>query len=375
MREVVLIGGGHAHLVAIRRLGADRPGDVSITLISDGPAAHYSGMLPACVADLYHLDEIGVDLATFARGARISFIPARVEGMDPRENTLSFRDRPPMKYDVASVNIGSVSRGLDTPGARKNAIPTRPLGGFLRRLDEVDQRTPVGGEPVRVVVVGGGAAGVELAFGLDARFRGRGRRATITILERREEVLGDRGAAVVRIVRGLFGDRGIKVVSGSRVARVQSDSLTLATGVEIPYEIMIWATGGGPSPFLERTGLGRDRTGYLQVSRTLQTSSPHVFAAGDCVSLEGHPDLPKAGVYAVRQGSILAENILARLKGGNLREYAPQRGFLSLIMTGDRKAILDWKGVAFHAGWAWRWKDWIDRRWMRKLAQTRSARG
>ena len=117
-------------------------------------------------------------------------------------------------------------------------------------------------------------------------------------------------------------------------------------------------------PFLRESGLPVDARGFVRVRPTLQVEgSDRLFAVGDCASL---PGMQKAGVYAVRGGPILAENLRRLPEGRALRAYRPQRGFLSLLNLGDGTAIGAWRGIGFEGRWAMRLKDRIDRRFLER---------
>lgn len=375
-RDLVLLGGGHAHAIALSMLAMDPPSGVRITLVSESAFAYYSGMIPGCVAGLYSEAETRMELRPLCRWAGARFIEARVTGLDPEARRVHLEGRPPLAYDLVSIDLGSTTRGAEVPGAREHTLGTRPIAALPGRLEAAGRRLAALGRPAEVVVVGGGAAGIELAFCAQARLEKLGADPRVTLIDRRTAPFEDRGAAVSNQVAAALTRRGIVHVGAALVERVEATELELAGGERLPHDLVLWATGAAPHPLMADLGLPLDTRGFLQVEPTLQSvGHPDVFGAGDCVGIVGHPEVVKAGVYAVREGPVLARNLSARLAGRGLERYRPQTGFLALLALGDGRAIASWKGMAATGRWCWWLKDWIDRRFMDRFApETLAAR-
>ena len=144
--------------------------------------------------------------------------------------------------------------------------------------------------------------------------------------------------------------------------------LVLVGGEEVAADAVIWATGAAAPAWLSATGLALDARGFIAVWRTLQSiSHPEVFAAGDCATLVDGPN-PKSGVFAVRQGPVLAANLRRALAGQALAPFSSSSLALALLNCGDGHAVASWGVIALEGRWAWRWKDWIDRRFMAQYA-------
>lgn len=371
-KQLILVGGGHTHTQVMRLLGmrGGIPG-VRVTVISDQSTAYYSGMLPGCLAGMYAPDEIRVDLGPLARWAGVQFIRALVIGVDPRLQQILLEDRPSLSYDVLSINIGSVSRGMDTPGVREYATSTRPLWRLIDRVEAFERSVSNGSKPLRVVVVGSGAAGVELSFAMRLRWAKRFGDVSVTLIDGGADLLAGRPIRVRDVTRRRLRENGIAYRCGSYVERVDATTVSLKNDEVVDYDFLLWATGGAAPSLLANTGLETDENGFIRVGPTLQTIHyPSVFGAGDCIHFSGNP-LPKAGVYAVREGPVLTENIIRFFKGQPMTIYRPQRHFLALLLSGDREAIGSWRSLAPHGRWMWSLKDWIDRKWMLKFEPTR----
>ena len=367
-KDLVLVGGGHSHVQVVRMLAMKKAlRGVRVTLISDESSVCYSGMLPGCLAGLYRPDEMEMELRPLCAWAGIRFIRARVDAIDPVIHQVSFEDgRPPLAYDTLSINIGSIPRGMDTPGVREHAVPTRPLGLLLNRVQQFEETHRADGQPLRIVIAGGGAAGVELAFAMHSRWGDRFAPVQIILVESNPTLLTGHHPRVARIIGRYLEAKGITCLTGLRVSSVDKAGVHFDGHPSMPCDFLLWATGGAPHGLLKQTNLETSETGFIRVRPTLQVMGyDNIFAAGDCIEFESRP-LPKSGVYAVREGPVLARNIHARLENRPMAAYRPQASALALLMTGTRNAVASRRLASFHGPWVWRLKDWIDRRWMRR---------
>lgn len=368
--DLVLVGGGHAHVQVLRRWMMAPMAGVRLTVVLDRPTAMYSGMVPGYVAGDYDAAELTIDGVPLARraGARVVLAPA--VSIDPAAHRIDLSDRPPLHYDVASLDVGATVRGLDLPGVREHALATRPIGRFVEEAHARLERACRGRsaeERPRVAVVGGGAAGLELALTLEARLRAAGRPAAVTLLTEGEDVLEGRAPRVRRVARHRAEARGIRVRTGARVRAVRRDAVELEDG-RLPADLVVWATGAAPLPFPCGPGLPLDDAGFVRVGPTLAVEgTDDLFAVGDCASPGHAPWVGKAGVYAVRAGPVLDANLRARLRGRPRRDFRPQRDFLMLLNAGGREALGARWGFALEGPWVWRLKDWIDRRFVRRF--------
>jgi selenide,water dikinase len=370
VRDVVLVGGGHTHVQILRSWTVRPVAGVRLTLVLDRPEAVYSGMVPGFVAGDYAARELEIDVVALARRAGAAVVLAPATGIDAGARRVHVGGRAPIAWDVVSLDVGSTVRGLDLPGVREHALATRPIRLLVDRVEarvaEVVRRTA---GTTRVVVVGAGAAGVELACTLDARVRSLGARAEITVVSDEAELLSGYPRRVGARMVDELARRGIAVRLGARAVAVECDALVVETG-RVAADLVVWATGASPLPFLAEAPLPRDAQGFVRVRPTLQVEGhDDLFAVGDCAALTSAPWVRKAGVYAVREGPFLDANLRARLDGARLRRYRPQRDFLSLLNLGGRRALAAKWGLVVVGGWVWRWKDRIDRRFVERFAE------
>ncbi len=366
-RDIVLLGVGHtnAHVLAMWRM-SPLP-DVRLTCISPFPVATYSGMLPGVLAGDYPPAAMEIDLVRLCAAAGARLISSEADGLDLPSRRVLMRDRPPVPFDVLSVGVGSVPsyRGVTLDNDHV-VVTAKPMQTFLARLaarmDAVRQARPA--HALRLVVVGGGAAGVELALCLPAFVRrhcgGTVDVLTTLVTASAEVVPGSLPVTATRALAAL-SQRGIAVHAQRRVVAVHEDRVRLDDATPLEADVVVWVTGASAPPLLRTLGLPTDDRGFLLTDATLRsTSGAPVFAVGDSGTIAGSP-LPKAGVFAVRQGPVLWRNIGRVLDGTAPEPYTPQRTFLKLLNTGDGRAIGEWRGHSFEGRLAWRLKDHIDR--------------
>jgi selenide,water dikinase len=366
-RDLVLVGGGHAHVQVLRRLMMRPEPGVRTTVVLDRAEAVYSGMVPGFVAGDYAAHELEIDVVPLARRAGANVVLAAATCVDPRARRIDLEGRPPIRYDVASLDVGATVRGLSLPGVAEHALATRPIRNFVDRLDE--RVAAAGGDAVRIAVVGAGAAGVELAFTLAARVRAAGRTPQLTLLTNHRELLHPYSARVGHALRRLAEQRGIRVLLGVEVVGVEKSMVLLGGDAEpVECDLAVWATGAAPVALLAASPLPLDPSGFVKVGLTLQVDGhEELFAVGDCASIGDAPWVRKAGVYAVRAGPVLDDNLRARLRGEPLERFRPQRDFLSLIHTGDRSAFATKWGRSLRGSVLFALKDAIDRRFMNRF--------
>lgn len=369
-QDLVLVGGGHAHVQVLRRWMMSPLSGVQLTLVVDRPVAVYSGMVPGLVAGDYRQADLEIDVVPLARRARARVLLSAATRIDPDARLIHLDcDRPPLPYDVASLDVGSTVRGLDLPGVREHALATRPIGRFVERIEAWFAAHEVTAREIAITIVGSGAGGVELAFAMAARMRQQGKQARVTLLDRNSELLRGHGVELQRRVRQELDEVGVALRLGVSVAEVTASEVVLASSAgRVPSDLTLWVTGAAPPALIARSPLPVDARGFVLVDDTLQVlDCPGLFACGDCAAMERHPWVPKAGVYAVREGPYLADNLRASLEGNELEAYTPQRDFLALLNQGNHTALGEKWGRVISGPWVWKLKDRIDRRFMRKF--------
>ncbi len=343
-----------------------------ITLITRDIHTPYSGMLPGYIAGHYDYDEAHIDLRPLAAFANARLIHASASKIDTAGKQVYFRDRPPISYDVLSVNIGSRPRNVLTKEA--HVLPIKPIDGFLAGWRDIVRQVADRPGTFRLSVVGAGAGGVEVSLAAQHRLQNLLReknlspeKIQITLIDSGEEIMPTHNSRVQGKFRRVLAERGINLKTGVTISQVDENAVSFKNG-SFPSDAVIWVTNASAQSWPRDSGLTVDEGGFIRVNDFLQSiSHPAVFAAGDIASVVNQRR-EKSGVFAVRQGSVLAKNLRNKLLGRPLRPYCAQEKFLGLISTGDKYAIASRGHWSLEGRWLWRLKDWIDRRFMRKFS-------
>jgi len=361
--ELVLLGGGHAQVAVLKQFAMHPLPGLRLTLVTPDVRTPYSGMLPGFVEGVWSEDDIHIDLTHLAQMAGARLVIAAATGLDAEQKTLSFANRPPIHFDMLSINIGG-QPALDViDGAQKHAIPVKPISLFQNRLETV----VTAGSARRIAIIGGGAAGCELALALSKRWLDEfGERPQMMLFGRSNHLVPHMNESAAKLLAHDLETIGCQLVLGPNVVKITAKDLHLADGSQHPFDACFLSTEVAPPAWLGTSGIARDPAGFITVDQTLQsTSHPYIFASGDIASLT--PDArPKSGVFAVRAGPHLAHNLRQYALGGALRNWRAQSQHLAIIGTGDGKAIGVRGGHASKSRLWWYLKCWIDRRWMRR---------
>lgn len=384
--DIVLVGGGHAHVHVLKAFAMRPEPGVRLTLITRDLETPYSGMLPGVVAGLYTPDEAHIDLLRLAAATDARLIHAEAVGLDRAQKRVLLAGRPPVAYDILAIDVGITPDLAQIAGAAEHAVAVKPIGSFLSKFDQLRRRCRLPDGPRRIAVIGGGAGGVELLLSVRSRLLaeaaadGRDAAQFAFALVTEGEILATHNPRVGAAFRRVFAERGIALHEHRQARAVTPRAIEFADAPPLAADAILVTTAAAPPAWFAGTGLARDAGGFLAAGPTLQAQNdPDVFASGDCAGLVETPR-EKAGVIAVRAGPPLAANLRRLARGEPLRRWHPQRRYLALISTGERYAVASRGWFKAEGAWLWTLKDWIDRRWMRMyqdvdrmMARMRSA--
>ncbi len=369
-RRLILVGGGHAH-VEVLRAAARAPFGSDIVLVSPYPEQYYTGMLPAMLRGAVPDTALSVDLRALCTEANARFVEANAIRVDAaRDSVVVHTASEPVTGDVCSLDIGSLSSGMDVPGVREHAFTVRPQGRWRALVSLLGEVMRAGASaPFTCSVVGGGAAGVELALAIVERARRAGQNVQCTLITSGSELLEDMGPRFAARASTVVTGRGIRIVTGRSAVSVTADRVMLDDGTHVDSALTVWVAGASAPPLLRASGLPVDGEGFLRVDATLRAvNGIAVFGAGDCVSLVESPWAAKSGVYAVRAAPILAGNLRAVMQSPprEPRLFEAQTSALQILDTSDGKALLYWRGWSSYSKWALDLKQRIDTRWVNR---------
>lgn len=371
--HVVLVGGGHAHVIALKSFGMKPEPGVVLTLIAKEIEAPYSGMLPGFVAGHYTYDQCHIDVVRLAAWAGVRVIHGSATGIDRAKRQVQIEGRPPLTYDLLSIDVGITPLLEGINGASAHGLAVKPVSTFAARWEELEQRALSRDGPRRIAVIGSGAAGFELVLAIRHRLRGEAPAVGIDpdafsfALIGASELLPSHNAWARTLARRELEAQNVTLVENDRVVRMAPSAVHLASGRTVAADATLLATQAGPPSWLRESGLPCDDAGFIAVRPSLQLmDDDDVFAVGDCASVIDHPR-EKAGVFAVRQGPPLTDNLRLRARGMAAKPFTPQSNFLTLLSTGRRHAIAARNGLAVSGDLLWRWKDRIDRAFMDKF--------
>ena len=369
-KRLLLLGGGHAHVHVLQALAREAMAGADVALVTPFARQLYSGMVPGLVAGHYGVDDCTIALPALAQAAGVRFVEGAAAQLDTAARCVTLADGRVAEYDLLSIDTGAVMDRSRLPGGREHGLYVRPIEHFVRLLDGLwalaAQRV------LDVVVVGGGAAGVELAMALQHRLAGPQAggdgRARIALVTGGPAPLAGYAPGVMRRAAAALARRRITVFREPCVA-LEPGAVVLGSGVRVACDAPVLATGAQAPAWLIGSGLRLDDSGFVVTGATLQSAShPEVFAVGDVATRADAPHA-RSGVHAVRAGPPLELNLRRFVGGGALQPHPPQARTLNLISCGDKNAIVSWGPLAAQGRWAWWWKDRIDRGFVARYSQ------
>jgi NADH dehydrogenase FAD-containing subunit len=363
-KKLLLVGGGHVHLTILKGLRSFLENDVDVSLIAPSPYHYYSGMAPGLLSGYYRPEDARFNVKKMADSSGAEFIRGRAAAVHPEQREVELEDGSRAGYDIVSFNTGSEIPGGPFAAGQENVFPVKPIENFLHARDKI--LGPGGRGEVKVLVAGGGAAGVEIAGNL-WKLAGDENISVEVTLVTGERLLSRFAESVVKKARHSLLKRGIRIIENVRVKRIDKGRAEFDTGERLPFDLVFSAIGIRPSGIFRNSDIPTGDDGGLLVNRYLQSVKfPEIFGGGDAISFQPCL-LDKVGVYAVRQNPILFNNIHAALGRGRMKKFRPQKKYLAILNMGDGNGILFRNGIVAEGRWAMAFKDRLDRSFMKKF--------
>lgn len=358
MKHILLLGGGHAHAAFLHKLRNEKRPRYKVTCLSPSALQYYSGMFSGLAEGLYDEEDLTLNLEVLCQKSKAVFIKDSAIKIHPLSKQVETEAGKIISFDILSINIGSLTN-FDFHS--NDVLAIKPVWNVPNRIHRlIHAEFPV--------IAGGGAAGVELALSAAAYRQKNGFPANLTLIST-NRVLESQGVGRSRKISAILAKSGVKVLEHEDIVSVEKNVIQ-TKHLKIGFDCMLAATGPRPHPFLKESGIPCNHQGYISVNSKLQSQDfPYIFGAGDCITLISHPNLPKNGVYAVRQAPFLFENIKRYMSGEKLLSFKPQKSFVSILSTGQKRAFFMYGRFSFHHHLAWRIKHSIDQRYMEKMRE------
>lgn len=364
-KTLLLIGGGHAHMHFMKKYSQQKIDAFDVILISVDNKQYYSGMASAFLEGIYNKSDFSFDLPQICKVCGIEFILGNVEKIDSNKKTIILENGTQIPFDVVSINVGSDVFGKNIEGVNNFAATIKPLSNLINIKNSIKSSTS---NNLTLMIVGAGAAGVEVGLAIKEYSRKLDKKIDISIISSGKQILKDYSIGIRKKVAKVLQQKEIKTILGEKVICVDERTITAYSGKKYLYDILIWATGVTGGAVLRNSEFSSDNKDFMFVNNYLQNINyPYIFGAGDCISFKDYDYVKKVGVYAVRQAPILWENVNNYILGTELIKYVPQKRFLSIISLGKKNAVLYYLGIILSGKLAWNIKDRIDRRFMKNF--------
>ncbi len=373
IKHLIFAGAGHAHLFALSRISEYVKSNIRVTVISPG-TFWYSGMGPGMLSGTYADAEDRVDVERLVTYQGGKFLEDRVSEIVPHENYVLTESGKKLEYHALSLNLGSaVDDKLVEPGTQ-NVYPVKPISNFLRVRERILQKAD-SPEPLKLVVIGGGASGCEAAAAAYRLSQEVARPTLLTLVHSSHQVLDEHPRRARKIMQEWLDEQEIKLKLGSSITRIENQKAFLEDGTHVSFDIAILATGVRPPHLLKVSPLRTAIDGSLVVNNFLQSVTyPNVFGAGDCVSLENQ-ELDRVGVHALKEGPVLHHNLLAYFNGLAMKRYEPQKRYLLILNLSDETGLAIWDRLAIRHPLAFKLKNYLDLQFTTRYQKTVVEKG
>jgi len=360
--RIVLVGGGHSHCIFLKMWAMKKvKPPLDIILINPSGFTPYTGMLPGLISGNYTRKDAYVDLVKLCNASGVRLLIGSVGKINLHKKSVMVQGRAEITFDIISVNVGIKSMASDFLHQSESVVSAKPMDKLYKRWKEFLAKKYKNRKKA-VTIVGGGLGGLELAFAVKESLEKEAVLHEITVIERGKILKYETDNLNKKLTKFLLAKK-IKIIENINILRFNNNKILLSDGTNIHSDFTIMTAGAHPYTWIEKSGIPCNE-GFIVVDSYLKSSKfPFLYAAGDCAHLDSSPR-PKAGVFAVRAGPYLFHNIISVFENRAPRKFFPQRNHLKLISIGGQKAISSGRGFQFSGNTIWRWKNFIDKKFM-----------
>jgi NADH dehydrogenase FAD-containing subunit len=364
-KHLVLIGGGHAHMVTLAKLHTFVEKGHRVTIIGPSDHHYYSGMGPGMLGKTYTPAEVRFATRRVVEKQGGTFIRDKAVQILAGEKKVMLASGETVGYDVISFNAGSYVPRLDLPEDARDVYPVKPIEKLMEAQARILELTAQ--KKITIGILGGGPSAAEVAGNIWQLTReADGNMPQIEIFAGRRFMSRFPDNVRFRLQRSLT-QRGIEINTGGYVRSVRSGTVTLGSGETHSLDFIFLAIGVEPNPIFKNSGLATGPDGGLRVNEFLQSVEyPEMFGGGDCIYFEKQP-LDKVGVYAVRQNPVLYQNLMATLEEKPLQSFDPGGHYLLIFNLGGGIGVLRKRWLLLDGRAAFIVKNYIDRKFMNKF--------
>ena len=363
MKHLVLAGAGHAHLETLQNIRTFVDDGIRVSVIGPAEYHYYSGMGPGMLGGSYTPSQIRFAVKQQVEEQGGNFLLDKVVGLNPLENQIVLESGESLQYDLLSCNTGS-SIQLPPVTASKHVYPVKPIEGLAAAKSAIESLAAA--RSIRVAVIGGGPAGVEIAGNVAHLLAAAGSSSQIHLYAGRRLLAGF-APFVQKKSRQILENNTVIIHEGGHLQSIRENILCFDDDNEEQADCIIVCTGVHPDSFFKKSGLPVGKDGGLLVNANLQcVEYSNIFGGGDCISFA--PDsLAKVGVYAVRENPVLLHNLRAFFKGTPLQAFDPGGEYLLIFNLGEGKGVLRKRWIQFSGQFAFQIKDYIDSKFMKRF--------
>lgn len=358
--HIVLAGCGHAHLETVVNLELFLNKGIKVSVVSENTRHYYSGMAPGYIGGTYTKEEISFDIKSMIEKKGGIFIKDQVIKTNPNKKELILKNSQNINYDIISFNTGSIINPLNITDS-ENVFNVKPIYELIKLKECLFQFSFK--DKINICIAGAGPAGIEISCAIDYFLRKRGIKNYKIILVSGNSFLRGFSKSSCKKVKKILISKNIEI-SDSIIEKIHKNRV-YTDKKDFYSDIIVCASGIKISDIFKESGIGGFDDGLL-VGKTLNSPYyPYIFGGGDCISFKDKR-LNKVGVYAVRQGPVLMQNLYSHALRKDLISFNPQEKYLKILNLGCRSGLLEKNNFSFYGKPAFFIKNFIDKKFMKK---------